>query len=79
MDRFDESRSLGVERKLGGNLHPRLHNTERSIANKYPEGKVKSTPIGELKDVKSITRKRLFVTLVKHTPNLFGNLLHFMT
>lgn len=60
-----ESRSLGVERKLGGNLHPWLNIDERSIANKYPEGKLKSTSKGELKDLKSLRGKRLFVTHVK--------------
>lgn len=60
-----ESRSLGVERKLGGNLHPWLNTDERSIANKYPEGKLKSTSKGELKDLKSLRGKRLSVTHVK--------------
>lgn len=59
-----ESRSLGVERKKGGNLHPWLNIDERSIANKYPEGKLKSTSKGELKDLKSLRGKRLFVTHV---------------
>lgn len=57
-----ESRSLGVERKWGGNLHPWLNTGERSIANKYPEGKLKSTSKGELKDLKSLRGKRLSVT-----------------
>lgn len=58
----NESRSLGVERKWGGNLHPWLNTGERSIANKYPEGKLKSTSKGELKDLKSLRGKRLSVT-----------------
>lgn len=57
-----ESRSLGVERKQGGNLHPWLNIDERSIANKYPEGKLKSTSKGELKDLKSLRGKRVAVT-----------------
>jgi hypothetical protein len=57
-----ESRSLGVERKLGGNLHPWLNIGERSIVNKYPEGKLKSTSKGELKDLKSLGGKQLSVT-----------------
>jgi hypothetical protein len=52
---------LGVERKLGGNLHPWLNIGERSIANKYPEGKLKSTSKGELKDLKSLRGKRVAV------------------
>ena len=42
-----ESRSLGVERKEGGNLHPGLNIDERSLANQDPEGKLKSTSKGE--------------------------------
>ena len=57
-----ESRSLGVERKQGGNLHPWLNTDKRSIANKYPEGKLKSTSKGELKDLKSLRGKRVAVT-----------------
>ena len=57
----NESRSLGVERKSGGNLHQRLNIDERSIANKYREGKLKSTSKGELKYLKSLKGKRLFV------------------
>ena len=59
-----ESRSLGVERKLGGNLHPWLNINERSIANKYREGLLKSTSKGELKYLKSLRGKRLSVTHV---------------
>jgi hypothetical protein len=55
---------LGVERKKGGNLHPWLNIDERSIANKYPEGKLKSTSKGELKDLKSLRGKRVAVTQV---------------
>ena len=47
---------------MGGNLHPRLDNGERSIANKYREGKLKSTSKGELKYLKSLRGKRLSVT-----------------
>ena len=58
-----ESRSLGVECNKGGNLHPKLKIDGRSIANKYPEGKLKSTSKGELKDLKSFRGKHLAVTL----------------
>ena len=57
-----ESRSLGVERKKGGNLHPWLNTDERSIANKYPARKLKSTSKGELKYLKSLRKKRVAVT-----------------
>ena len=46
---FCESRSLEVERKLGGNFLPKLNINSRLIANKYREGKVKRTLKRELK------------------------------
>ena len=54
-----ESHSLGVECKLGGNYHPTLNIAKRPIANKYREGKLKSTPKGELKYLKSLWWKRV--------------------
>jgi len=58
-----ESRSLGVERKNGGNLHQWLNITQRPIANKYHEGKLKSTSKGELTDLKSLRGKRVHVAV----------------
>ena len=46
---FYESRSLGLERKVGGKFHLRLNIGERPIANKYCEGKMKRTLKRELK------------------------------
>ena len=46
---FYESRSLGLERKLGGKFHLKLNIGSRPIANKYHEGKVKRTLKRELK------------------------------
>ena len=40
---FLESRSLGLERKLGGNFHLKLNTCSSPIANKYHEGMVKRT------------------------------------
>ena len=40
---FIESRSLEVERKMGGNFLLKLNIDPRPIANKYREGKVKRT------------------------------------
>ena len=40
---FRESGCLGVQPKWGGIRHPRLNISERPIANKYCEGKLKST------------------------------------
>jgi hypothetical protein len=50
---------LGVECKLGGNYHPTLNIAKRPIANKYREGKLKSTPKGESKYLKSLRWKRV--------------------
>ena len=44
-----ESRSSGLERKLGGKFHLKLNIGSRPIANKYHEGKVKRTLKRELK------------------------------
>jgi hypothetical protein len=41
----------------GGNFHQNLNMSKRSIANKYREGKLKSTPKGDSKDLKSYTWK----------------------
>ena len=46
---YIESRSLEVERKMGGNFHPKLNIDPRPIANKYREGKMKRTLERELK------------------------------
>ena len=40
---LDESSCLGMQLKFGGKLHLRLNIHERPIANKYCEGKMKST------------------------------------
>ena len=46
---FLESRSSGLERKLGGKFHPKLNMGSKPIANKYHEGKMKRTLKRELK------------------------------
>ena len=40
---FGESGCLGMQPKVGGKLHLKLNTGTRPIANKYHEGKVKST------------------------------------
>ena len=40
---FGESGCLGMQPKVGGKLHLKLNTGTRPIANKYREGKVKST------------------------------------
>ena len=44
-----ESRSSGLERKLGGKFHLKLNMGSKPIANKYHEGKMKRTLKRELK------------------------------
>ena len=44
-----ESRSLELERKLGGKFHLQRNISSRPIANKYHEGKMKRTLERELK------------------------------
>ena len=46
---FVESRTLDVVRKMGGNFLLKLNIDSRPIANKYREGKMKSTLERELK------------------------------
>ena len=46
---FAESRSSGLERKVGGKFHLKLNMSSRPIANKYHEGKMKRTLKRELK------------------------------
>ena len=46
---FSESGCLGMQPKAGGKLHLRLNTVARPIANKYREGKLKSTLKRELK------------------------------
>ena len=43
LDTFGESGCLGMQPKWGGRHHPKLNIDTRPIANKYREGKMKST------------------------------------
>ena len=54
---LDESRSLGLERQVGGKFHLKLNIGSRPIANKYREGKVKRTLKRELKVPEIAERK----------------------
>jgi hypothetical protein len=49
-----ESRSLELDRKVGGKLHLKLNTRSRPIAYKYREGKVKSPLKRELKEPETI-------------------------
>ena len=59
---FKESCCLGVQHKEGGRLHLRLNTGERPIANKYREGKMKSTLERELKVREIVEREALRVS-----------------
>ena len=52
-----ESRSSGLERKLGGKFHLKLNMGSTPIANKYHEGKMKRTLKRELKVPEIAERK----------------------
>ena len=54
---FHESRSSGLERKLGGKFHLKLNMGSKPIANKYHEGKMKRTLKRELKVPELAERK----------------------
>ena len=45
---FEESGCLGMQPKMGGKFHLKLNTGTRPIANKYREGKMKSTLKREL-------------------------------
>jgi hypothetical protein len=47
-DVFEESGCLGMQPKMGGKFHLKLNIGTRPIANKYREGKMKSTLKREL-------------------------------
>ena len=53
-----ESCTLILVHKVGDKLLLRLNKCRKPIANKYCEGKMKSTLKRELKDLKSLRRKR---------------------
>ena len=54
---FGESGCLGLQPKVGGKLHLKLNTGTRPIANKYREGKVKSTLKKSQKDRETVRRE----------------------
>ena len=56
---FKESGCLGLQPKMGDKLLLKLNIDGKPIANKYYEGKMKRTLKRGLKDLKSLSRKRL--------------------
>jgi len=53
----DESGCLGLQPKLGGRFHLKLNISERPIAKKYREGKVKRTLKRRLKVLEIVKRE----------------------
>ena len=58
---FDESGCLGVQPQMGGKFHLKLNIGTRPIANKYCEGKMKSTLKRELKVCETVEREAIEV------------------
>ena len=65
-DAFHESRSLELERKVGGNFHLRLLINAKPIANKYHEGNVKRTLKRGLKvlEIAELEAKDVWVAMI---------------
>ena len=59
---LDESGCLGMQPKMGGKFHLKLNIGTRPIANKYREGKMKSTLKRELKVRETVTREPIEVS-----------------
>ena len=57
VDCLQESGCLGMQPKMGGKLHLKLNTGTRPIANKYREGKMKSTLKRELKVRETVKRE----------------------
>ena len=56
---LDESGCLGMQPKMGGKFHLKLNIGTRPIANKYREGKMKSTLKRELKACETVKREAI--------------------
>ena len=59
---LDESGCLGMQPKMGGKFHLKLNIGTRPIANKYCEGKMKSTLKRELKVRETVKRETIEVS-----------------
>ena len=58
---LDESGCLGLQPQMGGKFHLKLNIGTRPIANKYREGKMKSTLKRELKVRETVEREAIEV------------------
>ena len=61
-DGLDESGCLGLQPQMGGKFHLKLNIGTRPIANKYREGKMKSTLKRELKVRETVKREAIEVS-----------------
>ena len=71
---LDESSCLGMQLKLGGKFHLKLNIGGRPIANKYREGKMKSTLERELKVREIVERETLEVRRARDSFPLQANI-----
>jgi hypothetical protein len=69
---FDESGCLGMQPKMGGKLHLKLNMGTRPIANKYREGKMKSTLKRESKARETVTREMIEASSARVTISARG-------
>ena len=54
---------MGMQAKMGGKFHLKLNNGTRPIANKYREGKMKSTLKRELIERETVKREAIRVSI----------------
>ena len=65
---------MGVQLKIGGKFHLKLNMGERPIANKYREGKMKSTLKRELKALEIVKREAIGISRLQQCSiSLFGS------
>ena len=64
---FNESDCLGLQSKMGGKFHLKLNIGTRPIANKYCEGKMKSSLKRELKERETVKRETIEVSVVEQS------------
>ena len=69
-DVFDESGCLGMQPKMGGKFHLKLNIDTRPIANKYREGKMKSTLKRESKAREAVKMETIKVSSAWQAINL---------
>ena len=66
---FEESGCLGMQPKMGGKFHLKLNTGTRPIANKYREGKMKSTLKRESKAREAVKMETIEVSSARTVIN----------